>query len=49
MSKLPPCPKCNSEYVYEDENGSMVCPECSHEWKNNSEENTAENQINVKK
>jgi protein PhnA len=35
--------------VYEDENGSMVCPECSHEWKNNSEENNvAENQISVK-
>lgn len=31
MEKLPNCPKCNSEYVYED--GSLlVCPECSHEW-----------------
>ncbi|MED1722764.1 zinc ribbon domain-containing protein YjdM [Brevibacillus parabrevis] len=31
MSKLPNCPKCNSEYTYED--GSMlICPECSHEW-----------------
>ena len=28
---LPNCPKCNSEYTYED--GSMlVCPECAHEW-----------------
>lgn len=28
---LPSCPKCNSEYTYED--GSMlVCPECAHEW-----------------
>ncbi|MBI1174119.1 MAG: alkylphosphonate utilization protein [Sideroxydans sp.] len=28
---LPKCPKCNSEYTYED--GSMyVCPECAHEW-----------------
>ncbi|PKL95927.1 MAG: alkylphosphonate utilization protein, partial [Gammaproteobacteria bacterium HGW-Gammaproteobacteria-9] len=26
MSTLPPCPKCNSEYTYED--GQMlVCPE----------------------
>jgi protein PhnA len=31
MSQLPPCPKCNSEYTYED--GSLlVCPECAHEW-----------------
>lgn len=28
---LPNCPKCNSEYTYED--GSLlVCPECAHEW-----------------
>ena len=31
MDKLPNCPKCNSEYTYED--GSLlVCPECAHEW-----------------
>jgi protein PhnA len=31
MSSLPKCPKCNSEYTYED--GPLyVCPECSHEW-----------------
>lgn len=31
MSRMPACPKCNSEYVYED--GAMfVCPECAHEW-----------------
>ncbi|OOM16121.1 zinc ribbon domain-containing protein YjdM [Clostridium saccharobutylicum] len=31
MFKLPNCPKCNSEFTYED--GSLfVCPECSHEW-----------------
>lgn len=28
---LPPCPKCNSEYVYEDQS-LLVCPECAHEW-----------------
>jgi protein PhnA len=28
---LPNCPKCNSEYAYQD--GMMlVCPECAHEW-----------------
>lgn len=31
MDKLPNCPKCNSEYAYED--GMMlICPECGHEW-----------------
>jgi protein PhnA len=31
MSALPACPKCSSEYTYED--GQMlVCPECAHEW-----------------
>ena len=28
---LPPCPKCNSEYTYED-GALLVCPECAHEW-----------------
>lgn len=31
MSNLPNCPKCNSEYTYEDGN-LFVCPECAHEW-----------------
>ncbi len=31
MADLPPCPKCNSPYAYED--GSLlICPECAHEW-----------------
>ena len=29
--QLPHCPKCNSEYTYED-NGMLICPECAHEW-----------------
>ena len=28
---LPPCPKCQSEYVYTDQN-MLICPECAHEW-----------------
>ncbi|WP_394188126.1 zinc ribbon domain-containing protein YjdM [Paenisporosarcina quisquiliarum] len=28
---LPNCPKCNSEYTYED-GSHLVCPECAHEW-----------------
>ena len=31
MSDLPKCPKCGSEYAYEDGN-MYVCPECAHEW-----------------
>jgi protein PhnA len=31
MSTLPPCPKCSSEYTYED-GDNLVCPECAHEW-----------------
>lgn len=31
MSQLPPCPKCGSEYTYED-GGLYICPECAHEW-----------------
>jgi protein PhnA len=31
MRQLPSCPKCASEFTYED--GSLyVCPECAHEW-----------------
>lgn len=36
MDKLPNCPKCNSEYTYED--GSLlICPECGYEWTPGSE------------
>ena len=31
MVDLPNCPKCNSEYTYEDRS-LFVCPECAHEW-----------------
>lgn len=31
---LPPCPKCGSEYTYED-GGLLICPECAHEWDAN--------------
>lgn len=36
MQNLPNCPKCNSEYTYEDGN-LLVCPECAHEWTPGSE------------
>lgn len=28
---LPHCPKCQSEYTYEDGN-LFICPMCAHEW-----------------
>ncbi|GFZ30766.1 hypothetical protein CSC2_12920 [Clostridium zeae] len=44
MNNLPNCPKCNSEYTYED-GEVLICPECSHEWTVGSE---TENNENVK-
>lgn len=37
MSEFPPCPKCQSPYVYED-SGLLICPECAHEWSSSGEE-----------
>ncbi len=28
---LPACPKCNSEYTYQDQS-LLICPECAYEW-----------------
>lgn len=45
MSSLPNCPKCNSEYTYEDGH-LIVCPECAHEWVLNAEvEEEVEKQV----
>ena len=43
---LPPCPKCNSEFVYQDQN-QLICPECSHEW-NPSEALAEEERLAIK-
>lgn len=45
MFTLPNCPKCNSEYTYD--NGTLlVCPECAHEWTAESEiENTSDKKV----
>ncbi|WP_064607072.1 zinc ribbon domain-containing protein YjdM [Photobacterium sp. J15] len=42
---FPPCPNCQSEFVYQDQN-HLVCPECAHEW--NPSEVAAEDTITVK-
>ena len=39
---LPNCPKCNSEYTYEDM-GLYVCPECFFEWTKADMEREIEN------
>lgn len=39
MTQLPPCPKCNSEYIYQDQ-ALLICPECAHEWSPTDETNT---------
>lgn len=31
MSATPKCPKCSSDFTYEDAS-MVVCPECAHEW-----------------
>jgi protein PhnA len=41
---MPKCPKCNSEFTYED--GAMfVCPECAHEWPKEAAENSNDRRI----
>lgn len=29
---IPACPKCQSEYTYEDGTGLIICPECAYEF-----------------
>lgn len=38
MAALPDCGECGSSYTYEDRN-MYVCPECGHEWPQNSPAN----------
>ena len=44
MSGLPNCPKCKSEYTYEDGN-NYVCPECAHEWSKDPSESTEQARV----
>ncbi|RJG47767.1 zinc ribbon domain-containing protein YjdM [Motilimonas pumila] len=43
---LPPCPQCQSEYVYQDQT-QLICPECGHEW-NPAEPDPEDVALNVK-
>lgn len=47
MTSLPPCPKCNSEYTYED-GANFICPECGHEWNSSDSAVQDEDQLIVK-
>lgn len=43
MSGLPNCPKCGSEYTYDD-SIQYVCPECAHEWSKDAVETSSEDE-----
>lgn len=47
MSDLPPCPKCDCEYTYED-GLLLICPECAHEWAKNAEVGESASGSNVR-
>ena len=48
MSVLPRCPKCNSEYTY-NEGILFICSECAYEWANaEEEEKIADNPLVIK-
>ncbi len=44
MENIPNCPKCGSEYTYEDGN-LYICPECAYEWSKNAEAEAEEELI----
>lgn len=47
MSALPNCPKCQSEYTYED--GLLyVCPECANEWPQQETKDPVEDEPVIK-
>ncbi|MDQ0154469.1 zinc ribbon domain-containing protein YjdM [Robertmurraya andreesenii] len=45
-NETPNCPKCSSEYTYEDR-GLFVCPECAYEWSGEQASNSAEDELVV--
>ncbi|HEY5557968.1 zinc ribbon domain-containing protein YjdM [Acetobacterium sp.] len=47
MVALPNCPKCNSEYTYEDRD-LFVCPECAYEWTLESKNEECEEEKIIK-
>ncbi|KIM02839.1 MAG: alkylphosphonate utilization protein [Sulfurovum sp. AS07-7] len=47
MQALPKCPKCGSEYTYEDGN-LYICPECAFEWSKEGDNEVAQTGLIVK-
>jgi protein PhnA len=43
-NELPPCPKCQSTYTYED-GILLICPECAHEWPKNAQASQSEDDV----
>ncbi|AJI83578.1 zinc ribbon domain-containing protein YjdM [Yersinia enterocolitica] len=44
---LPNCPKCNSEYTWQ-EGEKLNCPECGNEWSENSDSATTDEGLVVR-
>ena len=47
MENIPNCPKCDSEYTYE-ERDLYICPMCVYEWSKNAVEEDEEAALVVK-
>lgn len=47
MAELPNCVTCNSEYTYADRD-ICVCPECGHEWNQNNETASENDQTSIR-
>jgi protein PhnA len=47
MSDLPPCPKCASQFTYED-GDMLICPECGHEWSRDAVDQSTQDELIVK-
>ncbi len=47
MSTIPPCPKCQSLFIYVD-GASYICPDCVHEWSVNTDDQTDSGEAVIK-
>ncbi|MDP3877237.1 MAG: zinc ribbon domain-containing protein YjdM [Methylobacter sp.] len=47
MTSLPKCPKCGSEYTYND-GTQYICPECAHEWPQDAQSETGDDNRVIK-
>jgi len=47
MSKLPLCPKCSSDYTYQEDQ-LFICPDCGYEWSNENVDQKMTQEVVVK-